>query len=179
MRPTYIIGPGDTTDRYTFWPVRLSRGGEVMAPGDPSDPMQHVDVRDLGAFMIKAVEDDRTGTMNVVGPREPITWGGVLERTRAAVGSDATLVWVDVATLEANGLPSFYTYWAAPQGDYLGMMQVNGDLAYEAGFEMRPLEQTAVETLEWFNAQPAERRELRSGLSPEREAELIAAVRAG
>ena len=177
LRPTYIVGPGDPTDRYTYWPVRLSRGGEVLAPGTPDDPMQHVDVRDLAAFIIKAVEDDLTGTMNVVGPREPLTMGSLLERTRAAIGSDATLVWVDATFLQDHDLPAL-TYWTEPSGDYLGMMQVNGDRAVAAGFEMRSLEQTAVETLEWFNAQDAERQELRAGLSPERETELIAAFRA-
>ncbi len=177
VRPTYIVGPGDPTDRYTYWPVRLSRGGEVLAPGDPTDPMQHVDVRDLGAFMIKAVEDDLTGTMNVVGPREPLTMGSLLETTRTAIGSDAELIWVNAAFLQDQGLPVL-TYWTEPAGDYLGMMQVNGDRAFAAGFEPRPLEQTARETLEWFNAQDAERQELRAGLAPEREAELIAAFRA-
>lgn len=177
VRPTYIIGPGDPTDRYTYWPVRLARGGEVLAPGDPSDPMQHVDARDLGAFMIKAVEDELAGTYNVVGPREPLTMGGLLERTRAAVGSDATLTWVGADFLQEHGQP-VVTYWTEPAGDYLGMMQVNGDRAFAAGFEMRPLEQTASETLEWWNAQGADRQELRSGLTPEREAELLAAFRA-
>lgn len=176
VRPTYIIGPGDPTDRYTYWPVRLARGGEVLAPGTPDDPMQHVDVRDLAAFMIKSLEDDLAGTYNVVGPREPLTMGGLLERTRAAVGSDATLTWVDAAFLEEQGL-SALTYWTEPAGDYLGMMQVNGDKAFDAGFAMRPLEETARDTLEWFNSRDAERQELRSGLTAEREAELLAAYR--
>lgn len=176
LRPTYIIGPGDPTDRYTYWPVRLARGGEVLAPGTPDDPMQHVDVRDLAAFMIRAVEDDLTGTCNVTGPREPLTMGGLLERTRSAVGSDATLTWVNAGFLQEHGL-SALTYWTEPAGDYLGMMQVNGDKAFDAGFAMRPLEETARDTLEWFNAQDAERQELRSGLTPEREAELLAAYR--
>ena len=176
VRPTYIIGPGDTSDRFTYWPVRLARGGDVLAPGTPDDPMQHVDARDLGAFMIKAVEDDLAGTFNVVGPREGLTMGSLLERTRAAIGSDATLTWVDAAFLREQGVGAL-TYWTEPAGDYLGMMQVNGDKAFAAGLEMRPLEQTARETLEWFNAQDAERQELRSGLTPEREAELLAAFR--
>ena len=100
-----------------------------------------------------------------------------LERTRAAVGSDATLIWVNAAFLREQGIPAL-TYWTEPAGDYLGMMRVNGDKAFAAGFEMRPLEQTARETLEWFNAQDAERQELRSGLEPDREAALIAAFRA-
>ena len=176
VRPTYIVGPGDPTDRYTYWPVRLARGGEVLAPGTPGDPMQHVDVRDLGAFMIKAVEDDLAGTFNVVGPREGLTMGGLLERTRTAVGSDATLTWVGAPFLREHGVGAL-TYWTEPAGDYLGMMRVNGDKAFAAGFEMRSLERTARETLEWFNAQPPERRELRSGLAPEREAELLEAFR--
>ena len=177
LRPTYIIGPGDSTDRYTYWPVRLARGGEVLAPGTPDDPMQHVDARDLGEFTVKAIEDDLTGTMNVVGPREPLTMGSLLERTRAAVGSNATLTWVDAAFLREQGVPAI-TYWTEPAGDYFGRMRVNGDKAFAAGFEMRSLEQTARETLEWFNAQDAERQELRSGLEPDREAALLAAFRA-
>ncbi len=177
LRPTYIIGPGDPTDRYTYWPVRLARGGEVLAPGNPGDPMQHVDVRDLASFTIRALEDDLAGTVNVVGPREPLAMGSLLERTRAAVNSDAELVWLDAAFLRDNEVPAL-TYWTEPAGDYLGMMQVNGDRAFAAGFEMRSLEETAAETLEWFNTQDAERQELRAGLAPEREAELIAAFRA-
>lgn len=174
FRPTYLVGPGDPTDRYTYWPVRLSRGGEVLAPGSPDDPMQQVDARDLGAFMIKAVEDDLTGTMNIVGPRELLTVAGMLHRTRDAIGSDATLTWVDAAFLAEQGIRAL-TYWTAPAGDYLGMMQVNGDRAFAAGFLPRPLEETARDTLEWFEYQDEERRELRSGLSPKREAELLAA----
>ncbi len=176
LRPTYIVGPGDPTDRFTYWPVRLSRGGEVLAPGTPDDPMQHVDVRDLAAFAIQALENGRTGTMNVVGPREPLTMGALLERTRTAVGSDATLVWVDAAALREQGR-RFLTYWAEPAGDYLGMMRVNGDAAFAAGLELRPLEETARDTLAWFLAQDEERRRLRSGLAPDEEARLLAAAR--
>ena len=172
FRPTYIVGPGDPTDRFTYWPVRLGRGGETLAPGDPADPMQHVDVRDLSAFMIDAIENDLTGTLNVVGPREPLTMGGLLERTRAAVESDATLVWVDAEFLREHGHFAV-TYWTKPEGDYLGMMQVNGDRSFAAGFDPRPLEETARDTLAWFSLE--EPRELRSGFAPEEEAELLAA----
>jgi len=177
LRPTYIIGPGDPTDRFTYWPVRLARGGEVLAPGNPADPMQHVDVRDLTTFMIQALEDNLTGTMNVVGPREPLTMERMLTETRDAIGSDAELVWVDAAFLREHDLPAL-TYWTDPIDDFLGMMQVNGDRAFAAGFTMRPLARTALETLSWFNAQDADRQELRAGLSAEREAELIAIFRA-
>ncbi len=176
VRPTYIIGPGDPTDRYTYWPVRLARGGEVLAPGSPDDPMQHVDVRDLAAFMVGAVEDGHTGTMNVVGPRDPLTMGALLERTRAAVESDAILVWVDASTLAEQGHRAV-TYWTEPRGDYLGMMRVNGDRAFASGLELRPLDETARDTLTWWASLDAERQQLRSGLSPEEEERLLAVAR--
>ena len=177
FRPTYLIGPGDPTDRYTYWPIRLSRGGEVLAPGNPHDPMQHVDARDLGSFMINCVENDLTGTMNVVGPREPLTMEGMLDQTREAIGSEASLTWVDAAFLAEHGVRAL-TYWTEPAGDYYGMMRVNGDKAFAAGFEPRALEETARDTVEWFNAQDEERRVLRAGLQPEREVELLEAFKA-
>ena len=175
FRPTYIVGPGDPTDRYTYWPVRLAQGGEVLAPGDPGDPMQQIDARDLAHFMITAIEDDLSGTMNVVGPREPLTMGAMLERTARAVGSDATLTWVDAAFLQEHGHFAV-THWTEPADDYLGMMRVNGERAFAAGLTPRPLEETARDTLEWFNSLE-EAREPRSGLSPAQESELLAAFR--
>ena len=73
IRPGLIVGPGDKSDRYTYWPVRLARGGEVLAPGDGSDPIQYVDVRDLGAWVVTAVEKNLSGTYNATGPEKKIT----------------------------------------------------------------------------------------------------------
>ncbi len=169
VRPTYIIGPGDPTDRYSYWPHRLSQGGSVLAPGDPSDPMQHVDVRDLARFMVRLLEQDDGGTFNVAGPEEPFSIGQLLERTRDAIRSEASLVWVDADFLESQGHP-FLTYWVSPKDDYMGMMRVNSDRALSAGLTLRTVEETAVDTLTWFQGQG---RAPASGLSRERELELL------
>ncbi|MDX1394720.1 MAG: epimerase [Gemmatimonadota bacterium] len=178
IRPGYIVGPGDRTDRFTYWPVRLAAGGEVLAPGSPEDPIQQIDVRDLAEFMIHLVEMRASGTFNVVGPEEPITMGPFLETVRGAVASDATLTWLDADFLEENGV-SFVTYWAPPRGDYVGMHRIDGSKAFAHGLKARPLAETARDTLAWFEALDDERRSaLRSGPSREREAELLAAWKA-
>lgn len=177
IRPGYIIGPEDPTDRFTYWPVRLARGGDVLAPGTPSDPIQQIDVRDLATFMIDLVEQRASGTFNAVGPQEPTTMGPFLEDVGAAVGSDATLEWVDADFLEENRA-AFITYWAAPRGEYLGMHQIDGSKAFAHGLRTRPIGETARDTLDWWNTLDEERRsELRSGLSPEREEALLTAFR--
>jgi len=178
VRPGYIVGPGDPTDRFTYWPVRLARGGEMLAPGAPTDPIQQIDVRDLAAFMIDLVEQRASGTFNAVGPREPLTMGSFLDTVGEASGSDANLTWVDADYLEENGV-SFVTYWAPPRGDYLGMHQIDGSKAFAHGLDPRPLAETTRDTLDWYRTLGEERRaELRSGLSAEREAELLAAYEA-
>jgi 2'-hydroxyisoflavone reductase len=174
VRPGYIIGPGDPTDRFTYWPVRMSRGGEVLAPGSPSDPIQQIDVRDLAGFMIDLVEQQASGTFNAVGPVEPTTMGPFLETVREASGSDATLTWVDADFLEEHGV-SFVTYWAPPRGDYLGMHQIDGSKAFAHGLTTRPLADTTRDTLEWFNGLDEERRSQLRGFSAEREASVLEA----
>src|SRR6185503_18679325 len=73
VRPTYIVGPGDTTDRFPYWPQRIVRGGEILAPGKPDDPMQIIDVRDLAEFMVHLLETKQHGVFNVAGPKQPLT----------------------------------------------------------------------------------------------------------
>jgi len=91
VRPGYIVGPGDSTDRWTYWPVRVARGGEVLAPGQPSDPMSFIDARDLAAFTVHLIEQGNTGTFNAVGPAKPMPTGEVLDRLKAVTNSNATL----------------------------------------------------------------------------------------
>ncbi|MBA3500359.1 MAG: NAD-dependent epimerase/dehydratase family protein, partial [Deltaproteobacteria bacterium] len=84
VRPGYIVGPGDNTDRFTYWPVRFQRGGKVLVPGEPTDPIQVIDVRDLTDFMIKVGEAKSTDTFNACGPREKLAWGTVIEECKKA-----------------------------------------------------------------------------------------------
>src|SRR6266403_4778266 len=94
IRPGLIVGPRDETDRFTYWPVRIDRGGEVLAPGNPSDPVQFIDGRDLAEWTIRMVENRETGTYNATGPAKPLGIGGMLDGIKAALKSNATLTWV-------------------------------------------------------------------------------------
>ncbi len=182
VRPGLIIGPGDDTDRFTYWPVRIARGGEVLVPGDGSDHVQIIDVRDLVAFCVKLVEDRTYGVFNAVGPHLGQPFREFVERIHRGVASTATYTWVDADFLRANG--------AAPYGRELPVFQVmrgatagfaRFDLTPEiaAGLTVRPMEVSARDTLEWFRSQPAERQAaLRTGFTPERERDLLALWRA-
>ncbi|MBI5067159.1 MAG: NAD-dependent epimerase/dehydratase family protein [Deltaproteobacteria bacterium] len=177
VRPGLIVGPGDPTDRFTYWPVRLDRGGEVLCPGDGSDPAQVVDVRDLAAYMVKVVEDGRTGTHNAVGPAAPLTMAGLVEACRAP-GSAATLSWVDAAFLEKEKVAPWgdLPVWIPSGRESAGMTRVSNARAVAAGLRFRPLAETARDTLAWWKGLPAERRQKpRAGLSAEREAAVLAA----
>ncbi|HSN70894.1 MAG TPA: SDR family oxidoreductase, partial [Steroidobacteraceae bacterium] len=119
VRPTYIVGPRDTTDRFTYWPVRVSQGGRMLAPGTARDPVQIIDVRDLAEFVIGAVERDVAGRYNACSPPGAITMGDVLETSRAVTGSDARFVWVSSEFLRDQGLleSTEIPIWAPPDGE--------------------------------------------------------------
>jgi 2'-hydroxyisoflavone reductase len=178
VRPGLIVGPGDDTDRFTYWPVRVARGGEVLAPGDGTDHVQIIDVRDLCEFCVKLVEDRTYGVFNGVGPDGGQPFRQFLERIQRGVGSSPTYTWVDADFLREHG--------ANPYGRELPVFQVmrgrtagfaRFDLSPEikAGLTFRPMEVTARETLEWFRTLPADRQAgLKTGFTPEREQELLA-----
>ena len=102
VRPGLIVGPGDYSDRFTYWPVRIYKGGEVMAPGNPTDPVQFIDARDLGEWYIRLIEAGTTGTFNGVGPRSPMDIAGMLYGIRATVDNDISFTWVDAEFLEKH-----------------------------------------------------------------------------
>ena len=176
VRPTYIVGPGDTTDRFPYWPQRLARGGETLAPGRPDDPVQFIDVRDLAEFMIRLLEDQRSGAYDAVGPRDTLTMPGFLEQARAALGSSSTFTRVDdYAFLAAHGIDEAIP-WALLQGNDDGMMSIRNDRAIGGGLEFRPLASTVRDTLSWWRAVPEARRAApRFALSPEKETAALAA----
>ena len=177
IRPTYIFGPGDRSDRFTYWTVRIDRGGEVLAPGHPEDATQYIDVRDLTRFIIQLLERDVSGTFNVVGQQSKLTIAELLHGVKAVTTSDAHFTWVDTDFLVAQGFQEF-TFWEPPQGDTMGMMRIDGSKAFNHGLHVRPLAETAKDTLDWFMQLPFERRAaIRAGLTPERERELLEAYR--
>ncbi len=181
VRPGLIVGPRDNTDRFTYWPVRIDRGGEVMAPGDGTDPVQFVDGRDLGAWMIRLAEEGHTGVYNATGPASRMTISGLLDGIREATGSDATFTWVSAEFLEEHEVQPWVqmTVWVPGSGEFMGLAQVNCEKAIAAGLAFRPLAETARDTLAWWKTLPAERREEpRAGCPPELETKVLTAWRA-
>jgi 2'-hydroxyisoflavone reductase len=180
IRPGLIVGPRDETDRFTYWPVRIDRGGEVLAPGDPSDPVQFIDGRDLAEWVIRMVEQRGTGIYNATGPEKTLGVGAMLEGIKTANKSNADFTWVNTDFLEAQKVApwSDMPVWVPPRGEEAGMGRISIQRALAKGLTFRPLAETARDTLAWFKSQPAERQaKLKAGLSPEREAEVLGAWR--
>jgi len=177
IRPHLIVGPGDNSDRFTYWPERIARGGEVLAP-PADDPVQWIDARDLAVFMVHCLERDQTGVFNAVGPRSDCTVAGMLHGIGATVSNEIRFTFADREFLAAQGIGGWMdlTVWIPPVAESLGMNTIDGRKAMAAGLDFRPLADTARDTLTWWRAQPAERREKpRAGLPAAREGEILAA----
>ena len=177
VRPGLIIGPGDLTDRFTYWPVRIERGGEVLAPGDGTDPVQIIDARDLSEWMIRLVEQDAPGVFNAVGPKNPRSFAEFLHGIKAATTSEATFTWVDTDFLVARNVRAYRAMpvWQPAKGGYEGFARFDISRELALGMTFRPLAVTTRDTLDYFHAQSPERQEvLKAGLSAEREKEVLA-----
>lgn len=170
IRPTYIVGPGDDTDRFTYWVERLSRGGDVLSPPDPGETLQWIDVRDLGTWMVRLAEADTAGIFNAASV--PVMWSDVLNTLGQAGRQPARFRRPTPELLErmnidlplvAPGAPPWFIATAAAEA---------------AGLTVRPLLDTATATLDWWRSLPAERRANPEGwLTPEREKEALARLR--
>jgi 2'-hydroxyisoflavone reductase len=178
LRPGLIVGPGDETDRFSYWPVRIDRGGEVLAPGEASDPVQFIDARDLAEWTIRMVESGETGIYNATGPDKKLGIGEMIETTKTALGSNAKFTWVNADFLAAQKVApwSDMPVWIPPHGEEAGGNQINNKRALAKALTFRPLAETARDTLAWFKKQSPERQgKLKAGLSAEREKEVLAA----
>jgi len=181
IRPGLIIGPGDPTGRFTHWPSRCAAGGEVLAPGDGTTPVQYVDGRDLGAWIVKLIEDGTVGTMNAVGPERKITMREVLEACNAAGGNKATLTWVPWKFLEKQEvMPWMEMPMWVPAEEDPGFGTMSNARAIKAGLTFRPIGDTAKDTLAWLATVPEDKRgrTTSSGISREKEAKVLAAWKA-
>jgi 2'-hydroxyisoflavone reductase len=177
VRPTLIAGPGDDTDRFTYWPVRIARGGEVLAP-PPDDPVQFIDARDLAEWTVRLVEQRALGKFNAAGPGHELSVAAMIHGIHAVTGSDAKFVFATNRFLREQGIGAWSDLpaWVPGVGETAGFARVSNARAIAAGLTFRPLATTAADTLAWFNTLPDERRaKLRSGLTPEREAAALAA----
>ncbi|HEX7321076.1 MAG TPA: SDR family oxidoreductase [bacterium] len=168
IRPGLIVGPYDPTDRFTYWPVRISRGGEVIAPSPPDSPVQFIDGRDLAEFMLSGIENKTKGTYNATGPEYPMTMEEALRACIAATGSKATFAWVSEKFIEDNNIDM--PGWV-PKNWY-GISQVDCSKAIKQGLRFRSLHDIIKDTLDWHATRPADY-VLKAGLKPEVEVELL------
>lgn len=181
VRPSLVVGPGDLTDRFTYWPVRIERGGEILAPGDGNDYVQIIDARDLAEWMIRLGEMGTTGTYNALGPRTPRLFSEVLHGIKAVTTSDATFTWVDADFLEKHQVRPYQEMpvWMPSKGTRAGFGRFDISREVALGLTFRSLAATARDTLDYYHAQPADRQEkLKAGITPAREAEVLQAWKA-
>ncbi|MEX0990256.1 MAG: NAD-dependent epimerase/dehydratase family protein [Actinomycetota bacterium] len=169
VRPGYIVGPYDPTDRFTAHLVRVWRGGTFLAPGPPDLAMQGIDVRDLASWMLACAPQQTTGVFNAVGPATSIA--DILDCARRESRSDAEPVWVDAAFLLEAGVADEIPMWH-PRPDEAGAMRFDPARAIGAGLNLRPIAETIRDTLAWRTPLLHER-PLVAGLTPQREKELL------
>ena len=180
IRPTYIAGPGDYTDRFTYWPFRVAQGGEMLAPGTPESLISYIDVGDLAEFMRTCAENRVYGTYNLVNKPGSLSIGRLIETSKRVTGANPAVTWAPVEFLQAQGViagelvsaPQL-PIWDPPIGDYTGIGLIRCDRAIAKGLKFRSMEQTIRDTLDWQKGRPAENQTLKAGLTPEREAELL------
>ncbi len=175
FRPGLIVGPNDTSDRFTYWPWRVSLGGQVLVPSPPSTNLQFIDVRDLAEFIINRIKAKSEGVYNVTGPRKPATFGSLLVACREAALSNASFVWVDESFLLENDVYpwSDIPLWVPSiDPEYAGFYNININKALKAGLNFKPLSQTVSDTLEWHRSRPSPPK-LKVGMNIARETELL------
>jgi 2'-hydroxyisoflavone reductase len=175
-RPPIIVGPGDRTDRFTYWVDRIDDGGDILVQGDMTDPIQFVDVRDLSEFYLHLLETQASGIFNTEGPGSALNTAGLVYGIQAITSTPATFHWVDWDFLIAAGeVPQeSLTFWQPPRGRYLHYGHMINRRAIQAGMTFRPLAVTAKDTLDWHRTRSAEQQQqLRTGLTRQREADLL------
>ena len=172
VRPHLIVGPGDHTDRWTYWPVRIEKGGEILAPGDYNRPVQYIDARDLAEFEIHLIEQQYGGTYSAVGPLSELNMAEMLYGLRAIVSNDIRFTWIDQEFLEQNDITPWreMTAWMPSGGEFDGFGSFENKKAVSAGLSYRTLADTAQATLSWWNKLPDERKKQpKAGLDAQKE----------
>lgn len=174
VRPGLIVGPHDGTDRFTYWPVRVARGGDVFAPDKPDILTQIIDVRDLADFIIKLIEDGASGAFNATGPDHELSFGTLLETCKQVSGSDARFHWASPVFMDQHKVApwSDMPAYLPDTGEDAGFARVSIAKALAAGLNFRPLEQTVADTIAWASTRPTDY-VWKAGLTAERETELL------
>ncbi|MGE3618668.1 MAG: epimerase, partial [Gemmatimonadales bacterium] len=178
VRPGWIVGPGDNANLFTYWPVRIDRGGEVLAPGDPSDPVQIIDARDMAEWIIRMLENRTVGAFNAFGPGSRLSIAEFLYGIRAITTADVRFTWVDTPFLLDHKIRPWtdIPIWYPPIGDHKGNGLISPKRAIAAGLVYRPLADTARDTLNWFKSLGVawEGAARRPGITAAKESELLA-----
>lgn len=184
IRPGLIVGPLYRSDRFTYWPSRIDKGGEVLAPGDPTDPVQIIDARDLAEWTIRMIEAREVGIYNASGPAQPLSISEMLYGIKALTTSGAQFTWVPADFLRAQKVSAWrdMPVWVSPKGQP-GFSQRSCVKAVAKGLTFRPLAVTAKDTLDWHKQRPAAEQQALAegkiaGMSAEREAAVLAAWKA-
>ena len=186
IRPGLIVGPGDNSDRFTYWPVRIDQGGEVLAPGDGTDPVQIIDARDIAEWTVRMAEQKAFGIYNATGPASELSMAEMLYGIRAVTSAPVKFTWVPADFLASQNVRGWSNMpvWVAPRPESAGFSAVSIAKALEKGLTFRPLAVTAKDTIEWHKQRPEAARTRQQthpnapGLRPEREQAVLAAWKA-
>ena len=177
IRPTYVCGPRDHTDRFSYWPIRTRKGGEMIWPGSPDDVIQIIDVNDLANFTLHCIDKHISGIYNAVNPAGSYTMGDLLADSQAITGVDVDAHWISEEFAYENDIVGrTLPIWNPTSGESGGSGTFSGEAARAVGLHNRPERETARNVLAWWDTQSEERQaNMKAGLSAEREAELLAA----
>lgn len=180
VRPPVVVGPGDPTERFTYWVDRIDDGGDVMVWGDPTDPVQFVDVRDLAEFYLNLLERRTRGVFNTNGPESPLSSAELVYGIRAVTSAPVSFTWVDWDFLAERGLnpQNPLPFWQPPRGRYLNYGRMDSSRAIAAGLRFRPLAVTARQTLDWHRSREDMGSYTLPLVTPEAEARVLAEWRA-
>ena len=160
IRPTYMIGPGDQSDRFNYWPVRIEKGGDVLVPGKRDDPVQYIDVRDVAGWMIRLLEGRSVGSINAVGPPSVTGMHAFVHGVHAATSSAVSWVTVDNYDFLLEHNVPYVVPWIMPVGENYGSARIIIERSFSNGLTVRPLSDTVQDILQWWHSDivPAERR---------------------
>ena len=172
VRPGFIVGVNDPTPRFPYWPARIAKGGRTLVPGGPDDPVQIIDVRDLGDWIIRLIESNTVGVFNALGPKGGIKQSEFFNGIKKGVGGDSTFAYADHESLAKAGIG--FPICIPSTGESAGFHRRNVDKAIKAGLTFRDVSDTAKTTLEWLKGLPAEKRDKLSGaVTAEQEASFL------
>lgn len=157
VRPTYMVGPADRTNRFMHWPLRLSQGGETLVPGKENDQVQYMDVRDVADWMIRLIEDKKSGIFNAVGPRGSQTMYSFINNAKEAFDKPTKIIQIDDYDFLIENNIYYMIPWVMPTGNYAGTSKINNSKAIENGLTFRPLKETILDIYNWWHSDAVSR----------------------